>query len=73
MSNVNPLDDDENTPLHVTAAVGDVEIAQIILQRHANLNSLNMSKQSPLFVAAEAGHTEIVELLLRAGASVILC
>ena len=55
------------TSLHLTAAVGSVEITSLFLERSLskpNIDATDNEAWTPLHVAAYAGHTGVVELLL---------
>ncbi|MFN0104605.1 MAG: ankyrin repeat domain-containing protein [Bryobacteraceae bacterium] len=61
------------TPLHHFARKGDVENAELFLDRGADINALEEDQRStPLGWAAKHGNTAMVELLLRRGARVDL-
>lgn len=61
------------TPLHLAADIGNVEIAQILLEHGAAVNQLSLDfGDSPLFMASSKGHKNVAELLLQHGADVNL-
>ena len=49
---------DANTPLHIAARVGSVEVAQVLLESRAKVNMTNMKKRTPLHLAALIGAAE---------------
>ena len=51
---VDEVDAAGDTPLHIAAAKGYVEVAQLLLQTAANPNSSNALEQRPLHVASGA-------------------
>jgi ankyrin repeat protein len=56
------------TALHYAAASGDVDIAAILLDRHAYIDAESPSGLTPLMIAAREGQPDVVGLLLREGA-----
>ena len=49
-----------DTPLHVAANSGRIEIFTQLLQQGADINAKNKTGNSPLHVATNEGHGEIV-------------
>ena len=63
------------TPLHYVASADhahSVEIAQLLLDRHAYIDAESPNRSTPLMLAAQYGSQEMVALLLDAGADVQL-
>lgn len=61
------------TPLHVAAGHGALNIVQELLRRGASVDlksHLEAKSMTALHFAAEGGHTEVIKLLLKYGASV---
>lgn len=54
--------------LHYAAAVGDLPIMQILLDKKANINAESPNKTTPLMMAVRSGNTNAVQLLLSKGA-----
>ena len=52
------------TPLAWAAAVGNVEISKLLIERGANVNGKNADGATPLHVASFLGRAGVVELLL---------
>jgi ankyrin repeat protein len=52
------------TPLHITAAQGNADIAYHILQHNAHANVQDHKGDTPLHIALRASHDEVVSLLL---------
>ena len=57
-------------PLHVAAAKGHSDIAEVLLENGALVDVLDQNDSTPLIIAARTGHDDIVELLLQYGADV---
>jgi len=69
---INTRDGDNQTPLHVVAYEGHVELAQKLLDMKADPFAVDKNNWTALHCAASSSqrseqHLEIVELLLRAG------
>ena len=58
------------TPLHLAAFFGQVELANVLIDRGADVNarSTNSMKNTPLHAAAAGGNVQAVDLLLKRGA-----
>lgn len=69
-ANVNQVDVDGNSPLHISAIAGYVNMTKAILDADADPNILNTMKRNPLHYAAAYGHGEVAYLLKNAGADV---
>jgi len=59
-------------PLHYAAAVGDVEIIGLLLEKSAYIDAESPNKTTPLMMAARGGHNEAAKALIEAGADVSL-
>lgn len=53
-----------NTPLHLAACRGNIEIAAFLLKNQAKINIQNNNQETPLHIASEKGDLEMVQLLL---------
>ncbi|XP_062233714.1 probable E3 ubiquitin-protein ligase XBOS36 isoform X1 [Phragmites australis] len=53
-----------NSPLHLAAAKGHHEIAQLLLENGADVNARNIYGQTALMQACRFGHCEVVQTLL---------
>ncbi|CAM6121588.1 unnamed protein product [Calypogeia fissa] len=62
---------DRQTPLHLAAAHGQLEVLSMLLERGALPNALNRSGQTPLMLACKSGRGTCIEHLLKAGANVL--
>lgn len=60
------------TPLHFAAAANDLEIMNILLERHAYIDAGSPSGLTPLMLAAREGLEDAVKLLLEQGADATL-
>ncbi len=58
------------TPLHVAAAKGFDDVAQLLLAQKANVNAQDDNGRTPLHLAAQGGHKDVLELLLASKAEV---
>uniref|UniRef100_A0A914QQ42 Uncharacterized protein n=1 Tax=Panagrolaimus davidi TaxID=227884 RepID=A0A914QQ42_9BILA len=54
-----------NTPLHIVAQTGNVEIFKAMIEYYHDVNIRNFDLQTPLHIAAENGNEEIFEALLK--------
>ena len=73
LNSVNPVDDDDNTPLHLAAGKGYFEIYKLIIQSTIQIyppiqftaieNPRNNLGQTPLDVAALNGYPKICEYI----------
>ena len=59
-----------DTPLHIAARTGNIEIVQMLLDGGANINAVNQYCITPLHNAVKSKKMETVELLLNQGANV---
>lgn len=60
------------TPLHKACTVGNVLVAQFLLDKGVDLQKLNTRGQTPLDVAHQRGQDEVVKMLERAKSNVKL-
>lgn len=58
------------TLMHTAAALGDIELVTLLIQRGHDLNELTVSGYTPLALAIENEHIEVVNFLLQEGADV---
>jgi ankyrin repeat protein len=59
-------------PLHYAAAVGDVAIIRLLLDKSAYIDTESPNKTTPLMMAARGGNNEAAKALIEAGADVSL-
>jgi ankyrin repeat protein len=79
-ADVNAVDRDGNSLLHIVAAAGtsvrsknvtgSANIFKLLLEKGADVNKLNGKGETPLFAAARTNKTEYARLLIEAGAEV---
>ena len=68
-ADVNAAEGDGSTPLHWSAANGDMTITEALLKAGARVTAATrIGGMSPLFMAAKNGSAEVVAALLQAGA-----
>jgi ankyrin len=67
---INARDDRQNTPLHLAAWSGRVEIAKYLLDQGADLAAKNKSGDPPLSCAANNNWVEVMEVMLAHGANI---
>ena len=66
----NVTDKDENTPLIIAAANGDIESAKQLLSYRANINAKNKYGMTPLLYAIKGKHKAMTEYLINNGAKI---
>jgi len=54
-----------STPLHAAIAKGNLNIAQVLLEHHADVSAFNGDGITPLHWASRRGHCDAVQLLLK--------
>jgi ankyrin repeat protein len=62
--NVNDVDTNANTPLHLAATNGYLKIVECLIRKGANLKAKNQDGNTALHLAAKNGYLDIVELLV---------
>ncbi|UCE41429.1 MAG: ankyrin repeat domain-containing protein [Candidatus Aminicenantes bacterium] len=65
---INAKNDEQETPLHMAAKGGYINIVEYLLSKGADVNARNNDNQTPLLHAAYYGKAPIVKLLLEKGA-----
>ncbi|KAL3829126.1 hypothetical protein ACJIZ3_017928 [Penstemon smallii] len=63
---------DRNSPLHIAAANGQIEILSLLLDRFVKPDVLNRHKQTPLMLAAMHGKILCVRKLIEAGGNILM-
>lgn len=70
-ADVNDIDYDGTTPLHLSCAHGKSDISALLIERGAHVKAvIHILNNTPLHLAAREGHDGVVKLLLQNGASV---
>lgn len=64
---VKAKNNEDDTPLHIAADAGHLEIARFLIQKGANVNSMNAARRNPVLLAGYKGHKDVVKLLLENG------
>ncbi|CAN1282895.1 Putative E3 ubiquitin-protein ligase XBAT31 [Linum perenne] len=62
---------DRQSPLHIAAANGQIEILSMILERSVDPDVVNRHKQTPLMLAAMHGKISCLKMLIEAGANIL--
>lgn len=65
---IKPYDREHNTPLHLSALNGYLEIVKYLVKNGANVDSKNRKNQAPLHSAVHNAHRDIIEYLVTSGA-----
>jgi len=60
---IEALDWQANTPLHVAGACNSVRVAALLVKRGANTRALDSEGSTPLDIAYKCGNHEIVDLM----------
>ena len=69
---VDTVDKEGNTPLMLSAKIGNPRMVKIILAHHPEMDKVNYNGYTALMIASEQGQIHILEKLLEKGASVDL-
>lgn len=70
-SDINIKDENKATPLHITTALGNLELVKILLKRGAkSIKEGAAWNNTPLHLACERGHPQVVKFLLDQGADI---
>ncbi|XP_077983034.1 uncharacterized protein LOC144437871 [Glandiceps talaboti] len=65
---LNQLDKDNRTPLHLACARGQTDVVQFLITNKAKLNICDNGQNSPLMKAVQGDHVQCVRMLLDHGA-----
>ena len=69
-ADVNVRDEENDTPLIVSARNGYAEIMRLLMSKGADVEAANNSRSTALSAASQGGHAEAVKLLLASGANI---
>lgn len=61
----------KNTPLHIAASKGDIDIVKLLIDNGADVKLENSKGETALHIAQQKGKQEIVELLTGSSAKVV--
>ncbi|AVP88191.1 Putative ankyrin repeat-containing protein [Candidatus Phycorickettsia trachydisci] len=61
---IDAIDNDRNTPLHLATYNGHKEVIKLLIEKKANPNVQNSQGSTPLHLSALWGYDEVVEILL---------
>ncbi|GIZ02884.1 transient receptor potential cation channel subfamily A member 1 homolog [Caerostris extrusa] len=68
---VNRCDHYDNSPLHIAALKGFLEVSEILLNCGAEIERKNEHEQTPLHLAAKNGHVDTVQLLIQKSKTIV--
>ena len=63
---------EQQTPLHIAARLGNVDNVVLLLQHGASPNAVTKDQYTPLHIAAKEGHEEVASVLLEHDANLNL-
>ena len=67
---VKPYEREHNTPLHLAALNGYLEIVKYLIKKEADIDAKNRKNQTPLHLAVHNAHKHIIEYLVESGADI---
>ncbi len=68
--NINFYDQDGNTPLHVAAEDGNIDIINLLIKNNADIHAVNHFCRTPLHYGVETDDIDIIRLFISNGANV---
>ncbi|CAD8068440.1 unnamed protein product [Paramecium sonneborni] len=66
--NINILDEDRTSPLHIASRYGSIQVVEELIKNNANIDITDMAGWTPLHVAAFYQRAHVCSVLLKAGA-----
>lgn len=66
----NMVNDDGNTPLHISCMFGNEQGVKFFIQKEGNIEIKNAFGQTPILLAAQEGHSSIVSFLMTIGTNI---
>jgi ankyrin repeat protein len=67
---VNEKDNQINTPLHIAAVKGYIDISKLLIEKGADLEAKNMYGNTPLLDASRIGSANMIKFLIESGADI---
>ena len=65
MCNKNPANNDGDTPLHLAAQHGHLNVCELMIEKVVFKNPSNIQGETPLSFATQYGHEEICKLFTK--------
>jgi len=69
-ADLNPADNDGNTPLLAASAGGHLKLAKVLIDAGAGISAADKQGNTPLLAASDGGHLELAKVLIDAGARI---
>ena len=69
-SDINALDKDGESPLHVSARKGRIAITRLLIRHDADINLPDSHGHTPIYYAILSGRTRLADVLLKQGANI---
>ena len=63
VSDVNVLDYDNRTPLHIATSIGNKEIVELLINNNADPYAKDKFNRTPIFEAEQRGYKDILKIL----------
>lgn len=70
ITNLEKLDENKYSPLHLACEIGDLKIVHYLVQKGAKINIKNHQENTPLHLASSKSHFPVVKFLVSSGADV---
>ena len=65
---VDPIDQDNATPLHIVSSRGHLEIVKLLIGKNALVNARTKNQSTPFYLACQEGHVDVARYLFENGA-----